>query len=166
MFKVNIIKSKRLLKYIREINYFLKYDKKEEQIMDLAITFLRDNWFAISGLIALLGATWRISNTLSEYKTSVKEHHSELQNKSDEAEQKINEKLDEFKLNIDQRIDDIERRMDDNDEQKIDATIRTKLIMDGVEATLVTLHNQGANGPVTQSLKSISEYKSNKASQW
>lgn len=51
------------------------------------------------------------------------------------------------------------------EERRLGGVERTRIIMDGVEATLVALYNEGHDGPVAQALKSIKDYKSRKAAQ-
>lgn len=133
--------------------------------MDL-VTFLEQNWFAITGILTLVGTAWKMSVNLSEYKTSVKEHQEELQRKSDEQDEKLDRKLIDMSDKINGRIDKLEDQFKDQEKHRIDGMERTRLIMDGVEATLVSLHNDGHNGPVTASLEAIDNYKSKKASQW
>lgn len=119
--------------------------------MDL-VTFIENNWFAIGGLIAICGFVWKSSNTIHDFKDSIEKRDKEL-----------DEKLDNMKSEINTKIDNLDERITEQENKRADSTERTRLIMEGVEATLHTLHNQGANGPVTKSLQQIEEYKNRKA---
>lgn len=133
------------------------------------VTFLENNWFAIGGLIALIGTTWKMSTQLNEYKNQVAERDRQLEQKSDEKDKALDEKLDKMQTEINDKIDSIERKfnshIEEYDGHKDDNIERTRLIMEGVEATLHSLHDEGHNGPVTKSLAEIEAYKSRKASE-
>lgn len=98
------------------------------------MTFLENNWFALTLLAGVAGFSWRLAS-----------------------------KFDTMKTDIDKKFDELDERIKDSETYRTDDKEREKLIMQGVEATLRTLHSQGANGPVTESLNAIDEYKSRKA---
>lgn len=101
--------------------------------MDL-MTFLENNWFALTLLAGVSGFSWKLAT-----------------------------KIDTMKSDIDSKFDDLDARIKDSEAYRSDDKERERLIMQGVEATLRTLHEKGANGLVTESLNAIDEYKNKKA---
>lgn len=101
--------------------------------MDL-MTFIENNWFSLTLLVSVAGGAWRLAT-----------------------------KVDNMKDDINKKFDELEYRIKESEQYRTDDKEREKLIMQGVEATLRTLHSQGANGPVTESLNAIDKYKSDKA---
>ena len=73
------------------------------------------------------------------------------------------ELIQKTKKEIEHMIVEKAKQLNEQESRHKDDMERTRLIMDGVEATLVSLHNDGHNGPVTKSLEAINEYKSQKA---
>lgn len=127
--------------------------------MDL-VEFLESNWFAIGGMISVVIFTIKQSKNIqkmvdnNENEKALLKKSIENQVKENERQfRKIEEKVEKNHKELAEALDDIEVRRHESSE-------RTRIIMNGVEATLETLHNNGANGPVTASLKEIKEYKS------
>jgi hypothetical protein len=94
---------------------------------------------------------------------------SDIYIKLDDMHLKI---LDEANNNIDIKISKMEGKidylsswLDDFNAKEEDKHERNRLIMEGVEATLTTLHNASFNGPVTKSLENINDYKIKKATE-
>lgn len=101
--------------------------------MDL-MAFLESNWFSLTLLAGACGLSWRLAI-----------------------------KLDNMKSDINNKFDELDARIEKSEKYKEDDKERERLIMQGVEATLKTLHDQGANGSVTESLEAIDRYKLDKA---
>lgn len=97
------------------------------------MTFIESNWFELTMLAGVAGTSWKLADTINKMKST-----------------------------IDNRFGKLEERIEESEKYRSDDKEREKLIMQGVEATLRTLHSQGANGPVTESLKAIDNYKLNK----
>lgn len=116
------------------------------------VSFVEQNWFAIGGLIGIIGCTWKMSTQLHDFKKNI-----------EERDNKLDQKLDDMKDEINHKVQALEEKVSSQENRHKDDMERTRLIMDGVEATLVSLHNDGHNGPVTKSLEAINEYKSQKA---
>lgn len=116
------------------------------------VSFVEQNWFAIGGLIGIIGCTWKMSTQLHDFKKNI-----------EERDNKLDQKLDDMKEEINNKVKSLEEKVSSQENRHKDDMERTRLIMDGVEATLVSLHNDGHNGPVTKSLEAINEYKSQKA---
>ena len=112
--------------------------------------FLEENWFQITLLGSLIGVTIKLTNKVNDYNSRFDELKSDIQGLKEDTSDKISE------INI---------RLDADDKKRQDGQERTRLIMEGVEATLISLKNEGHNGPVTASLNAINDYKSRKASE-
>lgn len=125
--------------------------------MDL-VSFLEHNWFLITGVGALIAFTWKLGNQFRDYKEDVKEHDEKLNQKIDKLSENVASQINEMK-------DDVNKKFDDIKNARQEGAKRTMIMMRGIEATLVTLHNNGANGPVTDSLNELKEYQLHKATE-
>lgn len=121
--------------------------------MDI-MTFIESNWFTLSVLASIIGLVWKVSKLIADFKKSINDRDDVLDKRISNVETKFTEQIKE----ISDRVTAQDLKREDNIE-------RTRLIMEGVEATLFTLHGQGANGPVTKSLHAFTEYKNKKAAQ-
>lgn len=141
--------------------------------------FLQMNWFEITVVLSLVGfaikATTFISDNMrkfDELKANLEDTIKDENRKMDDKMNKINDRIDDLKNDIKEvrkdtndKIDCLNDRIDLNEQKRVDGQERTRLIMEGVEATLISLHNDGHNGPVTASLKAINDYRNRKASE-
>ena len=94
------------------------------------------------------------------------EQISDIYNKLDEMHNILNasnESTDIRVYKIEEKIDYLSNWLDEFNAKEDDKHVRNILIMEGVEATLTTLHNASFNGPVTRSLEDINNYKTKKA---
>ena len=121
--------------------------------MDL-VTFLEQNWFAISLLATIITFVYRITKALDSFEQETKKRDEELRNS-----------LDDFKKDVKTHFEQVDEKFKELDVKREDEKERTRIIMTGVEATLISLHNEGHNGPVTASLKEISDYKAIKSAE-
>lgn len=112
--------------------------------------FIEHNWFPITLLISIVSFTIKITNIVKNYDLKFKELKSDMQ---------------DFKEDTNTKFQEINDKFDDNFKDKEDDKERTRLIMQGVEATLISLKNDGHNGPVTTSLQEINDYKTRKAAE-
>ena len=114
--------------------------------------FVKDNYFAISCLIAIIAMVWKASNAFNNYKAEVQKTDAELLTK-----------VTELKLDFKAKFDELSERLEYQEKLREEGKTRTHIIMNGVEATLMALHERGANGPVTHSLKELNQYKTEQA---
>lgn len=124
-----------------------------------------------------------IENNKKERESQIKEITDAVLDSKKERTKQISDiyiKLDDMHLNIldeannnidikistmEGKIDYLSRWLDDFNAKEDDKHERNRLIMEGVEATLTTLHNASFNGPVTKSLENINNYKTRKATE-
>lgn len=109
--------------------------------------FIESNWFQITLIATIVIFVIKITRKIDGYINV------------------SNNKIDDLKEDTNDKINKINERLDRGDEKRLEGQERTKLIMQGVEATLISLRNDGHNGPVTDSLIAINEYKTRKASE-
>lgn len=126
---------------------------------------IEENWFNISTLIAMLTFIWKISMAINKHTTTIDKKFTDLQTSSDKKDEEIYQQISDLNKKFHDSHAKILSQLEESEKHRIEGTERTRIIMNGVEATLVTLHNSGANGPVTKSLDEISEYKSRKAAE-
>lgn len=112
--------------------------------------FLEENWFQITLIGTLIGFTVKLTNKVNLYNSRFDD---------------IKKDIKDFKDDTNDKIIKINERLDEDDKKRTEGQERTRLIMEGVEATLISLKNEGHNGPVTASLEAINEYKLRKASE-
>lgn len=96
------------------------------------------------------------------------EQISDIYNKLDEMHSTLNlsnESTDIRVSKIEEKIDYLSKWLDEFNAKEDDKHERNILIMEGIEATLTTLHNASFNGPVTKSLENINNYKTKKAAE-
>lgn len=92
----------------------------------------------------------------------------DIYNKLDEMHNILNasnESTDIRVYKIEEKIDYLSNWLDEFNAKEDDKHERNILIMEGIEATLTTLHNASFNGPVTKSLENINNYKTKKAAE-
>lgn len=118
------------------------------------LEFLEANWFQITLLSSLIIFAVKLAINIKDYMDKSDEKFEEIKNQIKELTEDNNRKFDE----IDEKFKEYEAKMIDNQE-------RNQLIIEGIEATLVSLKTAGYNGPVTESLRKIDDYKNRKASQ-
>lgn len=104
--------------------------------------FIEHNWFQITLIISLIATIIKAVKAFDKYNDENISRHNETK-----AE-----------------IIKIKTKMDEMEEKRCEGSERTQLIMEGLEATLISLHDDGHNGPVTKSLEAMSEYKNRMAS--
>ena len=112
--------------------------------------FIEENWFQITLIGALISFTIKLTNKVNTYNSRFDD---------------LRDDIESLKNTTNDKIDEINNRLDNSDEKRKESQERTRLIMEGVEATLISLKNEGHNGPVTSSLEAINEYKIKKASE-
>ena len=122
------------------------------------LEFIKFNWFTLSLIFGILSFGYKTVRYIEEYKKSISEQDSLLNEKLEHNFEEIRAELNKLSNKLDEHI--IEQDIFDDDRAE-----RTKLIMNGVEATLKTLHAQGHNGPVTKSLDELNQYKLKKATE-
>lgn len=138
--------------------------------------FIQNGWFEITALAAIVGAVWKFSKTIHTYTSESTKKFEKLSDKLDDQKKDFDHRLDEQREDLHEKIEEIRtefsishgellREVQDIERRREEGTERTRLLMDGVEATLITLHEEGANGPVTSSLQAIQAYKSKKAAE-
>lgn len=130
--------------------------------MDL-IKFLEMNWFSITGIIGLLSFVIKANNTLNNYKATVEKNNERLEAKIDGIHKDMQSEMKEIKQTFNNKFDDVYEQLQTTETIRKEGSRRTLIIMNGVEATLRTLHDKGANGPVAESLKELERYKSEQA---
>lgn len=130
--------------------------------MDL-IKFLEMNWFSITGIVGLLSFVIKANNTLNNYKATVEKNNERLEAKIDGIHKDMQSEMKEIKQTFNNKFDDVYEQLQTTETIRKEGSRRTLIIMNGVEATLRTLHDKGANGPVTESLKELERYKSEQA---
>ena len=122
------------------------------------LEFIKFNWFTLSLIFGILSFGYKTVRYIEEYKKSISEQDRLLNEKLEHNFEEIRAELNKLSNKLDEHI--IEQDIFDDDRAE-----RTKLIMNGVEATLKTLHAQGHNGPVTKSLDELNQYKLKKATE-
>lgn len=120
--------------------------------------FIKFNWFTLSLIFGILSFGYKSVKYIEEYKKSVSEQDRLLNEKLEHNFEEIRSEINKLSNKLDAHI--VEQDVFDDDRAE-----RTKLIMNGVEATLKTLHAQGHNGPVTKSLDELNQYKLKKATE-
>lgn len=114
------------------------------------MAFIEHNWFPITFIISIIGFTIKMVKIVNDYAEKLKILTLEVSNLKSENTKKF---------------EAINQRLDSNHIDREDEKERTRLIMQGVEATLISLKNDGHNGPVTTSLQEINDYKTRKAAE-
>lgn len=122
------------------------------------LEFIKFNWFTLSLIFGILSFGYKTVRYIEEYKKSISEQDRLLNEKLEHNFEEIRAELNKLSNKLDEHI--VEQDIFDDDRAE-----RTKLIMNGVEATLKTLHAQGHNGPVTKSLDELNQYKLKKATE-
>lgn len=122
------------------------------------LEFIKFNWFTLSLIFGILSFGYKTVKYIEDYKKSISEQDKLLNEKLEHNFEEIRSELNKLSNKLDAHI--VEQDIFDDDRAE-----RTKLIMNGVEATLKTLHAQGHNGPVTKSLDELNQYKLKKATE-
>lgn len=122
------------------------------------LEFIKFNWFTLSLIFGILSFGYKTVKYIEDYKKSISEQDRLLNEKLEHNFEEIRSELNKLSNKLDAHI--VEQDVFDDDRAE-----RTKLIMNGVEATLKTLHAQGHNGPVTKSLDELNQYKLKKATE-
>ena len=122
------------------------------------LEFIKFNWFTLSLIFGILSFGYKTVKYIEDYKKSISEQDRLLNEKLEHNFEEIRSELNKLSNKLDEHI--VEQDVFDDDRAE-----RTKLIMNGVEATLKTLHAQGHNGPVTKSLDELNQYKLKKATE-
>lgn len=128
-------------------------------------TFIEENWFELTAIASLFAFGWKISKAVTTYIDSINSQIKSIKSSMDSIHKKYDSQFEDMKTRIDQNRQETQKKLSEIENKRNDSIERTRLIMEGVEATLVTLHEQGYNGPVTQSLTAIRDYKNRKAAQ-
>lgn len=127
--------------------------------------FLNNNWFSISCLITIVTLTLQVSTKLNDIQNSSNKGDSELESDLKDTYVTLHEEIIELKHQVDTSHEELQNLIRDSEVRREDSNERMRIIMDGVEATLVSLHDDGHNGPVTRSLNAIQDYKSKKSAE-
>lgn len=109
-----------------------------------------------------------VTDAVLDSKRERTEQISDIYNKLDEMHNTLNasnESTDIRVSKIEEKIDYLSKWLDEFNAKEDDKHERNILIMEGIEATLTTLHNASFNGPVTKSLENINSYKTKKATE-
>lgn len=125
---------------------------------------IEDNWFTISLVASLLAFAIRMTAKYSDAMHNLSNSLNSIDNRMSENNDKLNDRINDIEsLNkqLSLSIEGIEsKRVSDSE--------RTRIIMDGVEATLIVLSLQKTDNEndnsIKNSLASIQDYKSRKAS--
>lgn len=125
---------------------------------------IEDNWFTISLVASLLAFAIRMTAKYSDAMHNLSNSLNSIDNRMSENNDKLNDRINDIEsLNkqLSLSIEGIEsKRVSDSE--------RTRIIMDGVEATLIVLSLQKTDNKndnsIKNSLASIQDYKSRKAS--
>ena len=120
----------------------------------MIVSFLEQNWFAISLLGTLITFVVKVTIALDSFKQDTEARDEELRVSLDDFKEEVKNHF----MQVDEKFKELEDKREDEKE-------RTRIIMTGVEATLISLHNDGHNGPVTASLKEIADYKARKSAE-
>lgn len=121
--------------------------------MDL-VTFVEQNWFTISLLATIIAFVYKVTKALDSFEQETKSRDEELR-----------ASLDGFKSDVKNHFKQVDDKFKELEDKREDEKERTRIIMTGVEATLISLHDDGHNGPVTASLKEIADYKARKSAE-
>lgn len=127
--------------------------------------FLNNNWFSISCLITIVTLTLQVSTKLNDIQNSSNKGDSDLESNLKDTYTTLHEEIMELRHQVDTSHEELQNLIKDSEERREDSNERMRIIMDGVEATLVSLHDDGHNGPVTRSLIAIQDYKSKKSAE-
>lgn len=127
--------------------------------------FLNNNWFSISCLITIVTLTLQVSTKLNDIQNSSNKGDSELESDLKDTYTTLHEEIVELRHQVNTSHEELHNLVKDAEERRDDNNERMRIIMDGVEATLVSLHDDGHNGPVTRSLTAIQDYKSKKSAE-
>lgn len=114
------------------------------------MAFIEHNWFPITLIASIVAFTIKMTKIVNTYTEKLNDLTAEVSNLKTENKKKF---------------DEINRRFDNHHIDREDEKERTRLIMQGVEATLISLKKDGHNGPVTTSLQEINDYKTRKAAE-
>lgn len=114
------------------------------------MAFIEHNWFPITLIASIITFTIKLNNVVNNYMQVLND---------------LKEDISDFKVETDTKFKNIDKRFDQHRDDREEDKERTRLIMQGVEATLISLKNDGHNGPVTKSLDDINEYKTKKAAE-
>lgn len=122
---------------------------------------IEENWFTISLVASLLAfairMTAKYSDAMHNLSTSLNSIESKMSDNTDKLNDRITS-IESFNKQLSSSIEGIESK-------RISDSERTRIIMDGVEATLIVLSIQETtNDAIKSSLTSIQDYKSKKAS--
>lgn len=118
------------------------------------VSFLEQNWFAISLLATIIIFVVKVTKALDSFEQDTKARDEEL-----------SKNLKDFKAEVKGHFEQVDEKFKELEDKREDEKERTRIIMTGVEATLISLHNDGHNGPVTASLKEIADYKARKSAE-
>lgn len=133
------------------------------------VSFLKDNWFMITVVISLCGFMIRMTKEIVTFKKDNETRDANLNTKIDNGFTEINKSVDAKIEAINEKMETefkkVNQQLEEHEQRRVDGSERTRIIMSGVEATLITLHNQGYNGPVTESLGEITKYKAKKSAE-
>ena len=127
--------------------------------------FLNNNWFSISCLITIVTLTLQVSTKLNDIQNLSNKGDSDLENNLKDTYTTLHEEIMELRHKVDASHEELHNLIKNSEERRDDNNERMRIIMDGVEATLVSLHDDGHNGPVTRSLNAIQDYKSKKSAE-
>ena len=107
----------------------------------------------------------KIDENTEERKQQISELNGKIEKKVQLVYRDTDDRIHKSVLALDKKIDKIQLTIDTFTDKQKDTHERNILIMEGVEATLTTLHNASFNGPVTKSLENINDYKTRKAAE-
>lgn len=149
--------------------------------------FIESNWVVLSLLVSLLlfviKMTYKVTiianridlaldtqnkrvDEIEKSQRGLKEElRKSMQESYKELRKGINDDNKELRKDLMEGYESLSKRMDSMEGKRIAGGERTRIIMDGVEATLMSLRDEGHDGLVTKSLEAIQEYKSRRASE-
>ena len=122
---------------------------------------IEDNWFTISLVASLLAFAIRMTAKYSDAMHNLSTSLNSIENKMSDNNDKLNDRIDNIEsLNV-----QLSSSIEGIESKRVSDSERTRIIMDGVEATLIVLSLQETtNDAIKSSLTSIQDYKSKKAS--
>lgn len=131
------------------------------------IDVILDNWSAIAIVISVISFAITMTKKFTNFTHDLKDREAEQNRQIQKNHEQLSGEVEalrhvqqEFATEVAIQYDNVLSKIKDQERKREDGSERTRIIMDGVEATLEAMHAQGHNGPVTSALGDIKEYKS------
>lgn len=138
--------------------------------------FIEHNWFVITLLVSVIGLVIKMTRQITKTQIDIEQNNKDVKKEVKEIKDDIREELKDIRVELASEKESVEKksnrqhkelmdRMDVLEDKRNQSTERTAIILEGVEATLTSLKNDGKNGPVTEALNKMLNYKQRKASE-